>query len=148
MRCLWYTLLIGSVLPTIPSKADIYKSTAECIATLSREGSDIETVKVICNTITTDVDKKKLQDALMKEWDDKNRKSINEQWREKVEEWNNQPGTDPAALEIQRREKEKKERKECRELYRKLDESMPNKTKELDPQIVMVRYMNNYPQCR
>jgi hypothetical protein len=148
MKFLWYALPIGSVLLAIPSKADIYKSTAECIAMLSREGSDIETVKAICNTITTDADKKKLQDALTKEWDEKNRKSINGQRREKAEEWNNQPGTDPAALEIQRREKEKKERKECRELYRKLDESISNKTKELDPQIVMVRYMNNYPQCR
>jgi hypothetical protein len=66
LRCIFYALVAWSMIFTFPSKGEIYKSVSECVSKLSSEGSDMETVQAICNTITIDSDKKENQEALIK----------------------------------------------------------------------------------
>ena len=53
-----------------PSGAsEIYKTRSDCISLLGRQGSDKETIEMICSTITTDADKQKAEERRIQELD-------------------------------------------------------------------------------
>jgi hypothetical protein len=138
------TLLIPSC---IPCMAEIYESKSECMPSLATQGSDIETIRMICSAITTEKDKELLQERLEGEWKKRSAPQDTEYRRNSTEKTSVQIA-DPAYLERKRREDEERLRRECKEIHRRANESVSKEKKDRDPQLARVLYMKRYAECR